>query len=486
MEKNFLYDAISELTKSTHGNLTEYRATTQKIALEDPLFTAHLCSWNALNGSVRDSKIAMPLYALDVFIKKVSREMSEALIPSLLASLAGLSVRDLARAVRFAKSEKLVGSRKLRGLVKAVLHHEEDSMWDTIALRHRRSLKELYALLHIKPRQNHVNVVLFGRNLDGSKAVLDESSPFSIISNLHKMSSAFAADAIKTHRLPFLSVLPAIRCRLEDPIILEALLTTMTPNDVVSHAKLLGDCGVSNYPETRARFERAMERARTAKNFAYGKIEKAVDSSVSEEVKQKLLNLRELKMDDDGIEGSWLILGDASGSMKRAITMATNLTAALARAATGRVFVSFFKNYAVMYEVTGFTVPRIAEICATIQAGGATSVGAGLKILGDVPVDGIAIVTDGGENAYPLFAGEYEKYSKAIGKEVPIFIYYIRSTEADTLTPSLKDKDVQRFLVDETLDQYSMLNALKLMRTSKQSLIDEIMSTRLLQITDVL
>jgi hypothetical protein len=130
-----------------------------------------------------------------------------------------------------------------------------------------------------------------------------------------------------------------------------------------------------------------------------------------------------------------------------------------------------------------------------IRAGGSTSVGCGLDYIlyRGLTVDGIAIISDGEENQYPLFAERYKAYQTRHGTEPTV--YYYKSGKSsnliygrgDTLAYSLNSAGIvfTTFELDSTVDYYSIPNLAKTMNTKRYDLNDRIMETPLIRLGDV-
>jgi hypothetical protein len=103
-------------------------------------------------------------------------------------------------------------------------------------------------------------------------------------------------------------------------------------------------------------------------------------------------------------------------------------------------------------------------------------------------IDGIAVISDGGENRGPFFADVYRAYSAAIGKEVPVYLYRTAG-EADVFSGNLERAkiDCQKFdLSGGTVDYYALPGIITTMRTRRYGLVEEIMDTPLLTLEEVL
>ena len=62
---------------------------------------------------------------------------------------------------------------------------ERDRGWDHLAIQHRKVLRELYALAHVKPetKADRVRAVLFHEDAKGNKVPLPKGSVFEAVAN---------------------------------------------------------------------------------------------------------------------------------------------------------------------------------------------------------------------------------------------------------------------------------------------------------------
>ena len=487
---------FSELAKSPHGKLEEYLPTGQLASRQDPEFFAHLVAWNARKGEVRDSKVALPLIALDSLVLAGDPEFRD----NALAHLAKLAPRDLIRGVRFAKDQKLAGRRQaIPKLVAAYLHSLEENMvkWERVVVQHRRTMQELYALCHVKPGRggDAVRGALFGEDQEGQKLLPVAKSMFEVVANLKNMPAMEAAGEVIIRRIPFLVAAPALGAKLKDPAVLSAVMARMTPAELTSHMKMLERLGVRKDPVLRAALEGAMVRLATGKSSAL-KLSKALEQSErdggileDEDIREKLLAVQEKKLDKSSVKGNWLVLGDMSGSMRVSIELAKQVASVLARMAEGQVNLVFFNTSPQHYDVTGKSLEDVVALTRRVVAIGGTSIGCGLRYAVErgFDVDGIAVVSDGGENTAPAFASAYAQLSNKLDRSVPVYFYKVPG-DPDSLTPACRQAgiELQEFPIGASTDYYSIPNMVQTMRTNRYSLIDEVMATRLLRVSDVL
>jgi hypothetical protein len=176
--------------------------------------------------------------------------------------------------------------------------------------------------------------------------------------------------------------------------------------------------------------------------------------------------------------------------MSRAIEASRHVAATLAKICQGKVYLVFFDTNPMTVDVTGLPLDSIQKATRHITANGGTSIGCGLNrmLVEKVAVDGIVIVSDGGDNTAPLFADVYPKYAKFVDKDVPVYFYQL-SGETDKLTPHMQRNGLEMTTFDlrgSKLDYYSIPNTVKTLRSNQYSLVEEILQTPLLTLNSVL
>lgn len=473
---------VSELSKSPHGKLQEYVDIGQRATLEHPEFMAHLIAWDRVKGQVRDAKVGLPVVSL--LVKDFPPELAE----NSLAHLACLGPREFLRAIRFAK-ELHVRKQAISRVAAGYLRQREQNVakWDRLALQHRATLRELYALTHTKPSER-ANVVLFGRDLDKKKAPYPAGSLFEIVSRLKDMDPVEAAGTVVKYKIPFLVAQGALGKKAQDPDVVLALIKSMTPTELVTNAKMLEKLGMKKNPALRGAFDEAVGRA-TKSRANVLKTSVAADAVEDEELKENLRGLQDKQLEKLSVEGNWLVLGDKSGSMEQAIELSRHVAGTLAKMVKGKVWLVFFDTTPQTLDVTDTPLDVIEKATKYITANGNTSIGCGLQRMLDekLEVDGIAIVSDGGENTAPYFSQVYERYSKQFDKQVPVYFYQTVGDRPALISNMESARfDMQVFdLTRGKIDYYSLPNLIKTMRTNRYSLIDEIMASRLLKLSDV-
>lgn len=457
---------VSVLTKSPHGELSQYLPVAVPAARQDPDFFGHLVAWNHWKGQVRDAKVALPIAAL------TADSLPVELRDNALGAVSLLGPRELVRAVRFVRSVQGAGRRSVYRAAEAALRRwENPKAFDRIALQHRRSLQELYALLHLKPSEL-ANETIFGHARSGV---------FADVSRLASLPAAEAAGLIVTKRIPFLVAAGALGKRAREPELLRALIDAMSPTELVNNSKALQRMGVQADPVLRAAYDAGLARV-AASDKAVLKTSVAA-AATGGAVGEKLAAAQE-RQAKRSVQGDWLVAADRSSSMSHAIETARHVAAALARFVAGKVHLVFFNGTPTYYDATGKTLEQITAMTASVVANGNTSIGCPLAyaVERDLPVDGVALVTDGGDNAAPLFRDAYPKLCAKLEKDVPAYCYLLRGDRPVLLDYcQLAGIDLQVFDMRGGTDYYALPNLVQTMRTNRYSLADEIMETPLLR-----
>jgi hypothetical protein len=477
---------LSELSKSPHGKLAEYIPIGKQAIAQEPEFAAHLLAWDRTHGQIRDSKVALPVVTL-------AFEKEPEFVDNAFAHLALLGPRELLRSYEFAREIRPVGQMlPFRRMIGSYLAEKEESKgWDHLAIQHRKTLKTLYALSHALPAKDRTHAVLFGFKGKGPDKVilpLPKGSVFEAVANLKNMTATEAAGTILKYRVPFLIAMGALGSKAKDVDLVMALINAMSATELVTNTKMLEKLGVKTNPALRSAFETALAKASTSKKNTL-KTTAAIDAIEDEGLKDKLRGLQDKQIAAaGGPEGNWLVLADKSGSMSAAIELARHVSATLAKFVKGKVYLVFFDVSPLLVDVTGLSLDQIQKATRHIHAAGGTSIGVGLNRLleSKIEVDGIAIVSDGGENTAPLFGSVYPKYSAFVGKDVPVYFYDVDGRSGWERAMSQLGIEVQTFKVAGNTDYYSIMNTIPTLRTNRYSLIEEILQTPLLSLNDVL
>lgn len=474
---------LSELSRSPHGKLDEYVPVCRKAVAQEPEFTAHLISWNRIKGQVRDSKVALPVISLSVLGQ--DPEFKD----NALAHVAMLGLRELERAYRFAwdlrDKDKSPWRQTLLPIRRVVTQRlrtiEADwKKWERTAIQHRSTLANLYAVSRTSQDEKVRDILFRGANPEGTL--------FETVAKLKDMDPVEAAGTIIEKRLPFLIAAGALGDKMKNPDLVMALISRMSSTELVTNMRLLDSLGVKTNPVLRAALEKGLEKASKSKKNVL-KTTRAADALGDDALSAKLRGVQEKQLDNMSVEGNWLVLGDKSGSMHSAMEVAKKVAGILAKMAKGQVHLVFFDTVPSGRDVSGMTYEEIVKLTRHERSGGSTSIGCGLKwaLEKKLDIDGIAIVSDGGENSAPYFPVVHAEYTKWSGKDVPVYLYHCDGDHnALANTMNTAKIDMQVFELGRSVDFYSLPNIVSTMRTNRYSLVDEVMQAPLLKLADVL
>lgn len=466
---------ISSLMKIEHGDYKGYLPIGLQASQSEPELFAHFIAYNNNVGKVRDTRVAFPVIALRG-VAKNQRDLAE----NAVAHLMTLDPRNLIKAYDFSKTLTAQGMNirvGFRDMLEDGIHQYLEARqrvpkwWDDVTLHFREPMKRLYRISHHKPT-DRADQILFKGNYP-------EDSIFAKVAMLGKLPPREAASIILTNNIPFEVVVGAMS-NIKNPDVILALLEGATGNQVVSNAKMFERLGVKNDPALRAAFEAALARAKTDKRLNV--LKAGVAAEKVESLGDGLLNLQAQATRQLGsIDGNWLILGDASGSMSTSMELAKKVAGFITERVSGKVWLIFFNTMPTPFDVTGKTYFQINNLTKNINAGGGTTIGCGLEYIASrkEEIDGIAIVSDGGDNTGSSFGNVYKKYSEQIGKEPTIYFFQV---DGDPDQLSKQVPGIERFdLRGGKVDYNSLPNIIQTLRVNKYSLLDEILATPLLR-----
>jgi hypothetical protein len=472
---------VNQIIKISHRDLETYLPVGIQAVRDEPELFAHLIAWNNIKGEVRDTKVALPVIALR---GEFDRELSE----NAIAHLCTLDPKNLLKAIHLNKQIKSSypiargNGNFLESAIEQYIQIRENNTgwWIRTALQHRKSLKALYALFHVKPNVL-AQAVLFDRKKP-------KGSVFEAIANLRTMSPLEAAGTILHFKIPFLIAMGAVGGIKNNTDIIMALIDQTSGSELINNTNLFKKLGVFENPVLKAAFDSAVERAKKDKRVSSFKAGQAITKIKDETISKKIESIQEEKLEQlGGIDGKWLVLGDCSGSMQQSVETAKLVSACIAQQVNDEVNLIFFNADPHRYDVTGKNLEEIKSMTSRIRAQGNTSIGCGLDMMAEDGkiINGIAIVSDGGENTRPLFVDAYRKYVAKTGIEPTVYLLWLpgnmdvlsRNCAANNI--SLQKMDISR------TDYYAIPNLIKTLRSNKYSLIDEIMSTSLLKLSDV-
>ncbi len=477
-------EIISQLTKSSHKDLLTYVPIARGAAIEQPEFLAHLIAWNQIKGQIRDSKLALPVISI------LEDAFPDSLVENSLAHLALLDPKNLVRAIDFHRNLKLKGSKtrwrqlRERVVIPYLAAREAKVPWfEAVVQAHRQSMKSLYRMTGAKPGAIADMILFKDTPMLGSRLWA--------VKQLRSLPAAEIPGLIYRHKIGFKIIQGALGDKLKDqPDVVQAMISQMSPTEVVTATKWLQRLGIKTVPALRAAYEAKLEEVGQSKKATF-KTTRAAESITDVVLKAKLQGAQERQMKSIGIEGDWLVLADCSASMEEAIELSRMVAGTLAALVKGKIHLIFFNESPRFFDVTGKPYEQIKEQTKYVLANANTSIGCGLvyAIERKLDFDAIAIVSDGAENRAPLFAQFLQAYEHSTKRDFPVYWYRTRGQEGYMLehTMRLANHEITQFdLRHGQIDYYSLPQLVQTMRVKRYSLADEIMDTPLLELKEAL
>ncbi|MBA4189191.1 MAG: hypothetical protein C0467_14430 [Planctomycetaceae bacterium] len=485
---------LNSLLTCPHRKLGLVHPLHAELVKSDPRFYVRLAAWYADHGDVRDHKEMFVVTLAtsdfpghrDVGLAML-RELPPYQVGRVIDFIHGVTDEVMVKVeadknVKGAKAERVkvtategIGRNVPRSVKTEVTRYlrerEADDKWfDATALQARKTLKRLYALLHVKPGPR-AQAVLFderppeGSKLAGLKALAGTDDP------------DLQAKLLIEHDVPFRVAIGLVK--QVTPAVLKALVGRMSPQEIINNLDMLRKRGAFEVEDVKAMIEAKLETAKTATRVSAFKAETARDAvALPSEVKTKLDAIADTQVKARGrIARPTALLIDKSGSMSQAIEIGKRLGSLLAAVADKDLFVYAFDSIAYPVEAAGADLASWEKALTGITAGGNTSVGVGVEQLRRKKqyVEQLVIVTDEGENADPKFVPTLLKY-RAEMKADPA-VCFVKVTGATT---QLEDECKAAGIVTDAYqfsgDYYALPNLVPLLaRPSKLELLQEIL-----------
>ena len=476
---------ISSFLQIPHGNLSAFTDVGLEAAKSDTELLAHFVAWNHKNGKVRDGKKAFPILSLR-HLTKEDRDIAENAVAHLLL----LDPRDLTSAYRYNKelSKKEVIHGGWRNLLQQGLNHYLETRehttkwWDRSVLSSRKAMTELYTVAHRKP-SSRVQEILFNRTYP-------KGSIFTVVGELKNMTPELAAQTILKHKIPFQVAIGAAPT-IKHPDVVFALIEGMSGNELVNNTAMLRRLGAFESPTLKGAYEKALERAKGDKKVNTYKASKAA-AGLDEETKKKVLRVQEShEAQMKKIPGDWVILVDKSGSMKTCIELGRKIAAAITTQIEGKSYLLFFDATVHKFmEISGKTYEQIYIESRRVPAAGGTSIGIGMNYLHEknIIVNGIAIVSDGGEHGlgWNLFPHAYRAYCNHAHVEPSVYLFHVPG-DPNYLAQGCAQAGIDLTQYEAShVDEYSLPNLIRALKPGRFGLVDEVMETPLLTLNDAL
>jgi hypothetical protein len=474
---------LNSLLTCPHRGLDKVWSMHEEMVVADPRFYVQLAAWYADHGDVRDHK--------EVFCASLALSKFDGHRDCGLALLHDLPLYEVARVVDFisgtvtkarAKSEEAEEPlrkglfknipRSLKTEVERYLRSRENEpkVFDREVIYARKSIKRLYALLHIKPSPR-AQEILFD-----DKPPTD-STLFAIKEITRLEDPVQQAQAIVEYKVPY-RIATGLVHRMT-PAVLIALIGAMSPQELINSLGSIKRHGAFDDPEVKSLVEERLKGAQKKGRVSAYKAKTAVAAvELDESVQKALHEVTEAQLAKKGkIRRSTALLVDKSGSMSVAIELGKRIGAMISSMLDAPLFVYAFDQIAYPLTVQGASLLDWEKTFAGIKADGATSCGAAIEMMNrkNQLVEQVIIITDEGENAAPHFAPSLTKYraDKGLATDVVIVKTPGASTVLETaLTSAALPFSTYAFAGD----YYALPNlALLLSRPSQLDLLMEIM-----------
>jgi hypothetical protein len=418
------------------------------------------------------------------FLKRLAMRIAGADVPAAVTAPAASPAVDMkAQKPQFKAVTEEFGlfrnpPRSMRTeIVRYLREREADADWfDSTALTARKSLKRLYALLHVKPGQRAQRILF---NEDPPR----DSRLFALRELAKATSPAEQAVAIVANQIPYRLAAPVIRQMT--PAVLAALIERMSPQELINNVGSLSKRGAMENAELKALIEQKLEAAKSAPRISALKAQTAIDATqgLSVDLKAKLERVADEQVKARGrIKRPTALLIDKSGSMALAIELGKRIGALISTMCEAELFVYAFDTmpYPIVRPPSADDTADLAsweQALVGITAGGGTSCGCAVEAmrLRGQYVEQIIMVTDEGENTAPLFVPTLGKYREALQADPAVCI--VRTPGAgEGLEQQCRKAGISVDVFQFGGDYYSLPNLIPLLsRPSRLELLMEIM-----------
>jgi hypothetical protein len=444
-ERDLRSDMINTILITPHRDLSALHPVHKAMIDQDPIFYVHLAAWYADHGAIRDHK--------EMFVTMLCLSDFEGHRDAGLALLRELPPYEVARVVDFIKGSQ-VKRRQLKGpraagqkaqfemvsqhaglnrnvprsmrteIERYLREREADpKRFDRAALTARRSIKRLYAGLHIPPSAR-AQAVLFD---DEPPA---DSQAYQVKQISRARTPAEQARAIAQYRIPYRVASSLIKEM--SPMVLAALIDVMTPQEVINNVNSLKKRGAFDNPEIKVLIETKLEAAKTDQRISAYKAKVAIEASGADgDLAEALDAVTDTQVKAAGkITRPTALLIDKSGSMEQAIEVGRQLGALTSAICEAELFAYAFDTVAYPIESRGTSLGDWEKALAGIKAGGGTSCGAALERMRRKKqrVEQIVMVTDEDENTAPLFKEVYSNYVEELEIHPAVILIKIGNT----------------------------------------------------------
>ena len=173
--------------------------------------------------------------------------------------------------------------------------------------------------------------------------------------------------------------------------------------------------------------------------------------------------------------------------MQKSIEISKKLSALLAERVSGNVYLTMFNHLPFHFNVTGKSIDEIEQMLTGIDADGGTSIGCGMEkyVKQNIQLDGIVIVSDGGQRHEIDFWQALREYERLLGFVPTIYLLHVPGDPNWLEQARPNHAKMETFEFHRDFDYYSLPNVVKLMRSDSFELLSEVLETPLLTFNEV-
>lgn len=457
---------LDSFLHASHGKLGTIHDVHAEALERDAIFYGHLARWYIENGAVRDHQ--------ELFVAHLISSPLPAHRVHGAVLMQRLRVYQVARVVKYARERLHVRGRALRRAVETWLRRREahEAWFDECAIRDRRTLKGLYASLHIKP------------SLHAQRVLFDDAPPqgsrVEVARRLARLADDPAAQArlIVEHHIHYTTALGAVKHWT--PMLLFALVKVMTAPQVITNLAMLQRRGAFACPETKALLDQRIREAVTCNRVCDFKTVVALRAVGHDaRVSGGLLESLQKRLRNRGtIDVPTALFVDKSSSMDEAVEIGKQLAILCSTVAARDLHVFAFDSLPFEIVPQRRDIGGWEEAFGPIRANGTTSIGAPFLRLKGRRVEQIVVITDGEENSRPMFRDALETYEHQHGVRCRVIIIRVGGRNVATpLEQSLRDREIT--VIPFKGDYYNLPNVVPMLCTTPQALVEEVLATPL-------
>ncbi|MDQ1524173.1 MAG: hypothetical protein QOE47_2097 [Pyrinomonadaceae bacterium] len=470
VERDARLEMLNSLLTTPHRRLEEVAGLHREMLERDPVFYSHLAVWYARHGDVRDHK---EVFTGNLLASTIAGHRGAGYV-----LLQELPPYQVARVVDFVKRARGGLPRSARTAVARYLREREENprQFDGAAVRARRSMKRLYAGLHLKPGAR-ADAILF------KNAPPADSLAYALKQLARAETSAAQALLIAEHNIPYTVAVGAVRTLT--PAVLAALVNAMSPQETINNLKSLKARGALAHAEVKSLVDEKLAGAATdGRVSAFKAVRAAEVAGVDRGTAARLEHAAGEQLKRRGrITKRTALFVDKSGSMTLALEVGKQIAALVSGVSASELYVYAFDTmaYPLACAGAGRELADWERAFRHLHADGGTSIGAPLETmrLRRQAVEQIIIVTDEGENTAPYFDGVYARYCADL-KIAPNVVVVKVGQHVDLLEQRMRQNKVAFDTFTFAGDYYALPNLVPLLsRPSRLELLLEILETLL-------